>query len=186
MVSRAECEFEECPVLAKYARGPSPSVSHMDIFTAGESEMLHALVDEQRAAVAALLDEVTEEEARVRLVPSLTTVLGLVKHVTFVEQVWFDHRIGGRTRMEVGLPETVDESFVLEPQDTLESVRSSHRAAWARSRELAAACDLDRLLDWRGTPVTVRWVLMHIVRELARHAGHGDILIEQLHARRDS
>lgn len=90
------------------------SMSHMDIFTAAESEMLHAMVEGQRAAVAALLDEVTEEEARAHLVPSLTTVLGLVKHATFVEQVWFDHRMGGRTRMEIGLPETVDESFALE------------------------------------------------------------------------
>lgn len=158
----------------------------MQKFTGSESETLHAMVDEERAAVAALLDEVTEEEARVRLVPSLTTVLGLVKHATFVEQVWFDHRIGGRTRVDIGLPETVDESFVLKPQDTLESVRASHRSVWDRSRELAADRDLDEVLDWRGTPVTLRWVLMHMVRELARHSGHGDILIEQLHERREA
>jgi uncharacterized damage-inducible protein DinB len=147
--------------------------------------MLHAMLDEQRAAIAALLDDVTEDEARARLVPSLTTVLGLVKHATFVELIWFEHRIGGRSRAEVGLPDTVDESFALEPQDTVGSVRASHRTAWNRSRELAAGRDLDGMLDWRGTPVTVRWVLMHMVRELARHAGHGDILVEQLHARRD-
>lgn len=160
-------------------------MSYVDIYAAPENEMLHAMVDEQRAAVAALLDNVTEEEARARLVPSLTTVLGLVKHATFVERVWFDHRMGGRTRIEIGIPETVDESFGLEPQDTVESVRASHRAASDRSRELTARHDLDEVLDWRGTPVTVRWVLMHMVRELARHAGHGDVLIEQLHARRD-
>lgn len=160
-------------------------MSYVDIFIAAESEMLHAMVDEQRAAVAALLDEVTEVEARAQLVPSLTTVLGLVKHATFVEQVWFDHRMGGRTRMDLGIPETVDESFALEPRDTVESVRASHRAALDRSREIAARFDLDGVLDWRGTPVTVRWVLMHMVRELARHAGHGDILVEQLHARRE-
>ena len=157
----------------------------MDIVTSSESEMLHAMVDEQRTAVAALLDDVTEDEARARLVPSLTTVLGLVKHATFVEGVWFDHRIGGRTRTELGLPETVDDSFALDSQDTVELVRASHRAACDRSREIAAGHDLDEVLDWRGTPVTVRWVLMHMIRELARHAGHGDILLEQLHSRRD-
>lgn len=158
----------------------------MGVFTAGESDMLHAMVDEQRAAVAALLDDVTEDEARARLVPSLTTVLGLVKHATFVEQVWFDHRIGGRTRKEIGIPETVDESFALEPQDTVDSVRATHLAACDRSRELAVGRDLDGVLDWRETPVTVRWVLLHMIRELARHAGHGDILVEQLHAQRDA
>ena len=156
----------------------------MDIFTAGESDVLHAMVDEQRAAVAGLLDEVTEQEARARLVPSLTTVLGLVKHATFVEQVWFEHRIGGRTRQEAGIPETVDESFVLDPDDSVPSVRARYRDACERSRELAAGRDLDAVLDWRGTPVTIRWVMVHMVRELARHAGHGDILVEQLHARR--
>lgn len=156
----------------------------MDNLTASESDLLHAMVDEQRAAVAGLLDDVTEDEARAALVPSLTTVLGLVKHATFVEQVWFEHRIGGRTREEIGIPETVDESFVLGPEDTVDSVRTAYDRACERSRELCAGCDLDRVLDWRGTPVTVLWVLLHMVRELARHAGHGDILVEQLHARR--
>lgn len=156
----------------------------MASLSASERDLLDAMVDDQRAAIAALLDDITEAEARERLVPSLTTVFGLVKHATFVEQVWFDHRIGGRPRAEVGIPETVDESFALEPIDTLESVRATYRATCDRSRALAADRDLDERLDWRGTPVTLRWVLLHMIRELARHAGHGDILVEQLHARR--
>ena len=157
----------------------------MEIPVASERDLLQAMVDEQRSAIATMLDKVTEVEARERLVPSLTTVLGLVKHATFVEQVWFDHRMGGRTREAVGMPETVDESFILQPHDTMDSVRAIYGAACQRSRELAAEHDLDGELDWRGTPVTVRWVLLHMVRELARHAGHGDILVEQLLARRD-
>ena len=156
----------------------------METFTADERDMLEAMVDEQRSEIAALLDDLTEDEARARLVPSLTTVLGLVKHATFVERVWFEHRIGGHTRAELGLPESVDESFELTPHDSVASVRSSYLAACERSRQLAATCSLDERLDWRGTPVTLRWVLLHMVRELARHAGHGDILVEQLHARR--
>lgn len=156
----------------------------MEIRTASERDLLEAMVDDQRSAIAAMLDDITEDEARERLVPSLTTVLGLVKHATFVEQVWFHHRIGGRTREELGIPEAVDESFVLHPQDTLESVHVSYRTACDHSRELAAQRDLDALLDWRGTPVTLRWVHLHMIRELARHAGHGDILREQLRARR--
>ena len=157
----------------------------MEIPVASERDLLQAMVDEQRSAIATMLDKVTEAEARERLVPSLTTVLGLVKHATFVEQVWFDHRMGGRTREDLGIPETVDESFILQPHDTRDSVRAIYGAACQRSRELAAEHDLDEELDWRGTPVTVRWVLLHMVRELARHAGHGDILVEQLLARRD-
>ena len=156
----------------------------MDITTAPEADLLHALVDEQRGEIAGLLDDLTEEEARASLVPSLTTVLGLVKHATFVEQVWFAHRVAGRTREEVGLPDEVDDSFVLTDSDTVESARRTYLAACEESRAIAAGRSLDEVYDWRGTPVSLRWILGHLVRELARHAGHGDILVEQLHARR--
>lgn len=156
----------------------------MQIPATSERILLEGMVDDQRSAIASLLDDITDEEARERLVPSLTTVLGLVKHATFVEQVWFEHRIGGQARAELGIPDTVDESFALDVQDSVESVRANHAAACDRSRALVAERDLDEQLDWHGKPVTLRWVLLHMVRELARHAGHGDILVEQLHARR--
>ena len=156
----------------------------MDITTASEQTLLTALVDEQRGEIAALLDDVTEEEARASLVPSLTTVLGLVKHATFVEQVWFAHRVGGRSRADVGLPDEVDDSFVLTDDDTVDAVRRTYLAACEESRAIADGRSLDETFDWRGTPVSLRFILGHLVRELARHAGHGDILLEQLHARR--
>ena len=156
----------------------------MNITTAPEESLLRALVDEQRAEITGLLDDVTEEEARASLVPSLTTVLGLVKHATFVERVWFAHRVAGRTREEVGLPDEVDDSFRLTDSDSVDSVRRTYLAACEDSRAIAEGRSLDEVYDWRGTPVSLRWVLGHLVRELARHAGHGDILVEQLHARR--
>lgn len=151
---------------------------------AGERALLEAMVDRQRAAVAGLLDDLTEEEARVRLVPSLTTVLGLVKHATFVEQVWFHSRVAGVPRAELGIPDTVDESFVLTDDDTVASVRAGYADACDRSRTIAAEHELDEEYPWRHGPVSLRFVLAHLVAELARHAGHGDILVEQLRARR--
>lgn len=156
----------------------------MDSFPADERTALEARIDAQRATVVGLLDEVDEEQARARLVPSLTTVLGLVKHATFVEQVWFEHRIGGRSRADVGIPETVDESFVLDDEDTIESVREAYLAACARSREISAEHGLEEEFSWHKGPVNFRFVLGHLVSELARHAGHGDILVEQLKAGR--
>jgi hypothetical protein len=141
-------------------------------------------VDDQRNAIADLLDGLTEEEARASLVPSLTTVLGVVKHASFVENVWFAHRIGGSSRESLGLPETVDESFLLTADDTIDSVRARFLATCERSRQIEAQRSLDEIFDWRGTPVSLRWIQGHMVRELARHAGHGDILVEQLRARR--
>ena len=148
--------------------------------TPAERSMLEARIDAQRAAIVGLLDGVVADQARARLVPSLTTVLGLVKHATFVEQVWFHHRIDGRSRADLGIPETVDESFMLADEDTIDSVRDAYLAACQTSRAIAASRDLDEEFDWRGTPVNLRFICGHMVAELARHAGHGDILVEQL------
>ena len=90
--------------------------------------------DAQRTDLAARLDGLTEEEARARLVPSLTTPLGLITHATFVEQVWFHHRVAGMSREQVGIPETVEESFTLASEDTVAEVRRRYLDACDRSR----------------------------------------------------
>lgn len=154
------------------------------MLTAGERALLEGMVDEQRAEIAALLDDLTEEEARRRLVPSLTTLLGLVKHATFVEQVWFHSRVAGVDRHELGLSHTVDESFELTEGEDIASVRQAFLDACARSREIAAAHDLDEQYPWHDEIVSLRWIHAHMVEELARHAGHGDILREQVLASR--
>ena len=99
------------------------------VFAAGEREQLEAMLDGQRAELLASLDGLSEADGRARLVPSATTVLGLVKHATFVETVWFPHRLGGRSRAELGISEDVDDSFVLDPADTVASVRAAYEAA---------------------------------------------------------
>lgn len=142
------------------------------------------MLERQRSEVAALLDRVDQTQARQRLVPSLTTVLGLVKHAAFVEDVWFSHRVGGRSRAAVGLVDTVDESFTLTAEDTLNSVREEFAAACARSRAVASEHDdLTETFDWHGSAISLRTIHLHLIQEYARHAGHGDILVEQLTAR---
>ncbi|MEV6304802.1 DinB family protein [Actinoplanes sp. NPDC051861] len=138
-------------------------------------------IDEHRRALADSLDGLTEEEARRSLVPSRTTLLGLVKHATFVERVWFDEAITCRSRAELGLPETPDESFVLGDDDTVTSVLREYRDACAASRRATADLGLDDVLRGnRRGPLPLRWVLLHVLRELAQHCGHADILREQI------
>ncbi|MFE4001631.1 DinB family protein [Nocardioides sp. YIM B13467] len=156
----------------------------MKIGQADERELLEGMVDTQRDEINAILEDLDDEEARRRLVPSLTTPLALVKHATFVEKVWFHARVAGVSRKQIGLPDTVDESFMLDPEDTVETVRAAHRAACERSREVAAGHDLDEQFDWHGNSVSLRFVYAHMIQELARHAGHGDILVEQIRAGR--
>ncbi len=142
---------------------------------------MEAFVDEHRAALGACLDGLTGEEARRSLVRSRTTLLGLVKHATFVERVWFDEAITCRSRAEIGIPATPDESFVLEDGDTIASVRQAHADACQASRRATATMDLDHVvLGNRRGPLPLRWIYLHVLRELAQHCGHADILREQL------
>ncbi|SBT41015.1 DinB family protein [Micromonospora auratinigra] len=142
-----------------------------------------AFLDEHRAALDGCLDGLTEEQARRSLVASRTTLLGLVKHATFVERVWFDEVVTGRSRAEIGIPESSEDSFVLADDDTIATVRQAHREACAASRRATSTLDLDDVLPGhRRGPLPLRWVYLHVLRELAQHCGHADILREQLGA----
>ena len=144
-------------------------------------ERLDALIDEHRSALTACLDGLTEEQVRRQLVPSRTTLLGLVKHATFVERVWFVEAVTGTSRAALGLPATPDASFVLDDADTISTVQAAHRSACDDSRRAVADLALDAVLtgNHRG-PLPLHWVLLHVLRELAQHCGHADILREQI------
>ena len=131
--------------------------------------------------LAECLDGLTEEQARRSLVPSRTTLLGLVKHATFVEKVWFDEAITCRSRAEIGIPATPDESFVLDDADTVAGMQQAHREACASSRRARRRLGPDDLVHGnRRGPLPLRWVYLHMLRELAQHCGHADILREQV------
>lgn len=160
-------------------RSPAP-------FDAPLCDQLSAFIDEHRGMLAGCLEGLGEDEARAQLVPSRTTLLGLVKHATFVEHVWFEEAVTGRPRAEIGIPATPDESFVLAPQDTIISVLAAYQGACAASRAAIAGLGPDDVLTGnRRGALPLRWVLMHVLRELAQHAGHADILREQVLAARD-
>ncbi len=151
--------------------------------TAPERALLEAFLDDNRAELVRAVAGLTDEQARRSLVPSLTTPLGLLKHAAFVERVWFQVSLAGRTRAEIGIPESVDESFVLEPGDTVDALVADFEAACEQSRAVAAAYRLDdQALHNRRGPLSLRWIYVHLVEELARHAGHADILREQIEA----
>jgi hypothetical protein len=137
------------------------------------------LIDEYRASLHDCLDGLSEEEARMSLVPSKTTLLGLVKHVTFVEGVWFDQAVTGRTYAAIGIATTPERSFTLRKSDTISSVQAEYRRRCERSRRTMAELEPDDMVDGRGArPV---WALqLQVLRELAQHAGHADILREQI------
>ena len=158
-----------------------PHTLSEDVFHQSLRAQLEVFLDEHRQVLHDCLDGVTEEQARRSLVPSRTTLLGLVKHATFVEKVWFDEAVTCRSRDEIGIPATPDESFVLDDDDTIAGVQAAHREACEASRRATASLGLDdMLLGNRRGPLPLRWVYLHLLRELAQHCGHADILREQL------
>lgn len=156
----------------------------MGIQVADERRLVEGMLDQQRSEIAQLLDGLTDSEARLQLVPSLTTPLGLVKHAIFVEKVWFHSRVAGLSRRAVGLADSVDESFQLDDSDTIEAIRDQFLAACAHSRVVALTRGLDDQFSWHRTEVSLRFIYQHLIAELARPAGHGDILVEQIKSQR--
>jgi hypothetical protein len=143
---------------------------------ADEKTTLTAFLDYLRDAVAAKATGLTDEEARTPGAPSGTSLSGLVKHLTAVELNWF---VWGYAGADVPLWD--DEAPPVEPAAEL---LAEYRAAVERCNEIIAACpDLDQpgVRSLRETPPpSMRWLLVHMIEETARHAGHADILREQI------
>lgn len=158
-----------------------PATSTEDVVNQPARIQFEVFLDEHRAALNSCLHDLTDEQVRRLMVPSRTTLLGLVKHATFVEKVWFDEAISCRSRTEIGIPATPDESFILDEGDTIAGIQRAHHEACEASRRAASTLGLDDLLHGnRRGPLPLRWVYLHILRELAQHCGHADILREQL------
>ncbi|WP_435208433.1 DinB family protein [Micromonospora sp. bgisy143] len=152
-----------------------------DVIDQPAQTQIETFIDEHRRALNESLDGLTEEQARRSLVTSRTTLLGLVKHAAFVEKVWFDEAITCRSRAEIGIPATPDESFILDDSDTIASVQQAHREACEASRRATASLGLDDVVRGnRRGPLPLRWVYLHVLRELAQHCGHAEILREQI------
>ncbi|MEU8639093.1 DinB family protein [Amycolatopsis sp. NPDC048633] len=156
-----------------------------EITTGSERLLLEAMMDRQRRAVADTARGLSETDVRQRLVASLTTPIGLVKHVAMAERRWFQGLLLGLGESECDGPTTPgDASFVVDDSETLEDVVAELERASARSREIAARFELDDTWthDVLGE-VNLRFVYLLLIEDFARHAGHSDILREQLTAR---
>lgn len=137
-----------------------------------ESEVLRGFLDYLRASIAAKVDGAPEPMARTSSVPSGTTLLGLLKHLTYVERWIF-------------LGDDVTDwqaTFSVERSDRAADIVARYREAVARANEVLDECtDLAAPVP-RSRPgrpaASARWALAHMIEETGRHAGHADILRE--------
>src|SRR5260370_36892439 len=129
-----------------------------------ERTQLDAFVEEYRSALELTLDGLTEEQARRRLVSSATTLLGLLKHVTWMQRVWFEECVGGTSRRDLGLVQNPEESFRLTDDDTVASVTAAHREACAKARTAGTDLPLAAVATRPPAgPRTLRWVRRQVL-----------------------
>ena len=141
-------------------------------------EMASAFLDYLRATMLWKLEGLSEEEATRRIEPSGLSLLGMVKHLAYVERSWFRQVFAGET---VDVPWTEadpDADWRVEPGETVASVAAFYQAECAAARAIYAGRGWDELAASPDRTVSLGWILTHMVEETARHCGHADLLRE--------
>jgi hypothetical protein len=143
-------------------------------FAAPEQQTFLTFLDYLRESLVRKLGGVGERDARTSPVGSGTSLLSLVQHLTAAEVLWFQIRFAGETSPEPGEP--------LDDELPVGEHLSRYFTAAARSNEIVTASgSLDEhCADPEFSDLPMRWVLVHMIEETARHAGHADIIREQI------
>ena len=144
-----------------------------------ERSTLVGMLDYYRAVLIRKAEGLTPEELGRTLGPSVLTIGGLVRHMARVEDGWFQMDIAGRD---------LHDSDGIDPNDpagrSADELVTELRAAIDRSDQVLAAVDsLDEMTihpSMAGRQANVRWVLVHMIEEYARHCGHADLLRESI------
>ena len=151
---------------------------------ADERTTLLAMLDMQRATVLWKLDGLSLEDAKRPLVESGTSLLGSIKHLAYVEKWWFEDFIAGGSPENPYSEKSPDGEWRIEEGETIEGISKFYVDAVEASNVIINnAPDLDVLGSMDVGPEhrrqrSLRWVLVHMVEETARHAGQMDIMRE--------
>jgi hypothetical protein len=159
-----------------------------DLQPGDERTALGQRLDQYRAIVAGALVDVPWHRASTRILPATDmTIAGIVKHLAWAEDRWFQGRMLGAAMpapWDQPGADDPDRSMRLEPDDSVEGILTLYSAACARSRSAAAQFDSlghpAAVPSFGIGPVNLRWILVHMVDETARHAGHLDLLRDAL------
>jgi peptidoglycan/xylan/chitin deacetylase (PgdA/CDA1 family) len=156
-----------------------------------ERDRLQHFLDQQRMAVLAIIEGLTEAQLHTPVLPSGWTPIGLIRHLVGAEAMWFQWVVlGAQPNL------TWDDGIDDPPYDPAAPFTTEHSSAVVieqyrrqfevsneilQSRDLQAALLGEHGLDWPDEPITdLRWVVLHMIEETARHAGHLDAARELL------
>ncbi len=159
-----------------------------------ERQTLEEFLDYFRGVFIRKADGIDDQQARLRVGASELDLLGLVRHMAGVERGWFSQSLDGSSEPDFWSnpndPDDEDADFHYSPDDTLADAVVAWHSAVADARErVAAHASLDDVTaidvgppdnPARYGPRSLRWLLVHMIEEYARHCGHADILRETI------
>lgn len=151
--------------------------------TSGERAALLGWYDLQRGIVLLKCEGLDDDQAARVVIPSspLMTVGGILAHLTWVEHLWFQHQMMDREGVGPGYDDIEGSEFTIAERRTLRELVLGYREQCAASDEVIAAHDLGALSlrpSRDGQPPNLRWIIVHMIEETARHAGHLDLIRE--------
>ena len=151
---------------------------------ADERDGLLTFLAQQRDALRAAVLGLTDAQARLTPTASTLSLGGLVKHCARTERRWVVAGIAGQPLPGLWPPEDWPADFRLEPSETLAGVLGYYAETAERTEQIVAAAADPGVPSASDERVSVRWVLLHLIKETARHAGHADIIRESLDGQR--
>ncbi len=154
--------------------------------TADEFTLLTGFLDWNRAVVERKVDGLTRAQAVQPMTPSGLSVLGVIQHLAWVERGWFRARFAGEEVEMIAADGDRTPQFAIDDDDTVESVLAFYRGEITRARAITDSATLEELSRVESPHVgivSLRWILVHMIEETARHAGHLDLMREQIDGR---
>jgi uncharacterized damage-inducible protein DinB len=154
-------------------------------FVADERTQLVGWLDMQRELVHWKCEGLSDPDAHRSVLPSspLMTMAGIVSHLRWVEHCWFEVLFLGRPAESPQFQEEPEDADMIVDGLTLEQLLSEFEQQCKVSNEIIAAHSLDDVgthPDFGSSAATLRWMLIHMVEEVARHVGQMDIIRELL------
>jgi hypothetical protein len=159
---------------------------------ADERDGLLKYLDHQRGLLRLTAYGLTDEQARLTPTASTLSIGGLIKHLAVAEENWTVYTVGGKQRPDNTMADRNKRhraGFLMGPDDTLAGLLDNYAAVARCSDEILTALDLDhpvpvpQNVPWYPDDLkfwSIRWVLLHLIQETARHAGHADIIRESI------
>src|SRR6478672_5952730 len=155
---------------------PDPAIAP---YVADEKTVLLAALQSHRDVMLWKLDGLTDEDIRRPMVPSGTNLVGLVKHLANAEYGWFCDTFGRPHEPLTDISDDLEADMRAADGKATEGIVAFYRRACAAADAAILELPLEATgTAYTGRQVSLRWVLVHMIEDTVRHAGHADILRE--------